>query len=707
MKVMKKSSFVVWHLFWFLPGLVGLGYWFLQDLPRIAPVGRFPFARLEQMQPYTDEPPTIIRFLPQDEQKILMVGESSTQLWNLSASKVDIRLEIGCPMLSADGKALLGLFSTDKGELQIYHWNTALLENRIPLRALSSAEQADGECPFLLTSDGTKALIWRKDKDPADGLVLEVWQLNEKGGILIQTRSTFHTQNAFFSPDGSMALMQKDKNALLWHIPSNTITSLEPQLPSSDAIKVATFSNDNQYLIVQSKKQKAWVIDTKHGQALFPLHQADSDRIEAVLPLGKTGFPLVAYGTDHQSIWLRRWESATELYRTLFEESAFSVETFALFPDNQRMAFGTRDGKIHMVDTTNGHGVGTWQAHDGPITRLHVSQSAQRLVSMDEDGVIRTWKLPERQLQFTTYTTPHRINTLVLSPDGKQALGSHKDHLWWLDLVGGRMYQRATLHEEDAVLATAFPLFSHGVAAITKNHCAYQWKAQQWHTICNIAPQLGTLHAAAFSKNQTQMALADATQLGLYTTQSDLPIWSVQEPSSAWITALAFSPDNSFVLTGNAFGKLYLWDTTNPDQWGGIAFLGEQEGKIVALALSPTGKEGVSVDHKGVAKVWDFSKREERFTLRTYKRYSVRTCTFSPDGQKIMMLLGSGKAQVWDARSGRALFLVEEPNAALQTAVFSPDGQEIWTTSTADASVRRWNIQTRVSQWLWNSQSLR
>lgn len=697
----KRSSFVVWHLLWFLPAVASLGYLFLQDLPRLAPMGQISIIRPGKMQPYTGR--ATVRFSPRNEQTVVLVGDPSIQRWNLSTNKVEYTLaDILCPMLSSDGTTLLGLFFTATGSAEIYHWNTGSLQQRILLRTLTPREQTSvGNCPISLTSDGTKAMIWQNDQSREGGLALEVWQLTPQGGTRIQTLVTPQIDSAFFSPDGSRALLVAEA-AYLWNLQAGTSTTLPLPLSSSDDIAAATFFPDNRHLVVQSKHHKAWIVDATQERPLIALHRSESEQIKAVLPLGNEGLHWLTYGIDYHTATIRRWNGVTVSYRTLLEEPAFFAETFALSLDNRHLAWGTRDGKMRIVDTTNGHAVGTWQAHDAPIVSMHFSNKAQALLSMDAEGVVRTWELPMGRLQFTTQTTPHRLNTLVLSPDGNQALGGSQDHLWFLDLARGQMLQRGTLAQDDEIVATTFPVAPASLAAITKNHCLYQWKAQQWHTVCDIVPQVGVLRAAAFSKDQRRIALADSNRLTLYETQQNIPLWSVQIPESAWLTAVVFSPDDRFVLTGNVHGDLYLWNTTPKADRGQPLLLGQQAGKIHALAISQDGKTGISTDSQGRITVWDLERKEVRAVLQAQGGSPIRSSAFSPDGKNIIGLLWSGTAQVWDVESGRSVFVVEEPNASLKTAVFSPDGQEIWTTCTRDATIRRWNIHARTRRWLWN-----
>jgi WD40 repeat protein len=58
----------------------------------------------------------------------------------------------------------------------------------------------------------------------------------------------------------------------------------------------------------------------------------------------------------------------------------------------------------------------------------------------------------------------------------------------------------------------------------------------------------------------------------------------------------------------------------------------------------------------------------------------VTAAAFSPDGTRIVTAASDKTARVWDAGTGRQLFVIEQPEHFL-SAVFSPDGKQIATSA--------------------------
>src|SRR5262249_9725931 len=98
--------------------------------------------------------------------------------------------------------------------------------------------------------------------------------------------------------------------------------------------------------------------------------------------------------------------------------------------------------------------------------------------------------------------------------------------------------------------------------------------------------------------------------------------------ASTNFTALAFSPDGKFLVTGDLRGRLILWDARTGRE---VRSLAGHVGIVVSLAFSPDGRRLFSCEDyqvgsglvrnapPGEIKVWDVATGQELLSLRAHQ----------------------------------------------------------------------------------------
>lgn len=102
-----------------------------------------------------------------------------------------------------------------------------------------------------------------------------------------------------------------------------------------------------------------------------------------------------------------------------------------------------------------------------------------------------------------------------------------------------------------------------------------------------------------------------------------------------------------------------------------------------ALAVIVIGKEGHSR-----ARLY----RRSQF-VRTLDHDAITDAAFSPDSRLLATAAYDGTTQVWDAKTGRLLRLLDDGGGAIRRLAFSPDGS-LLATGSGDGVVRVWSIPT-------------
>jgi Ricin-type beta-trefoil lectin domain/WD domain, G-beta repeat len=161
------------------------------------------------------------------------------------------------------------------------------------------------------------------------------------------------------------------------------------------------------------------------------------------------------------------------------------------------------------------------------------------------------------------------------------------------------------------------------------------------------------------------------------------PIATIQH--DGLVTAAAFSPDESRVVTTLQDGTARIWNAAN----GELTALDGHTGKIQDATFSPDGSRIVTASADATARIWDAVTGKSVAILKGHTG-TVRTASFSPDGSRVLTTSEDRTARIWNAATGLAVSLLKGHTASVLAAAFSPDGRWIVTAS-ADQTARIWD----------------
>jgi hypothetical protein len=116
------------------------------------------------------------------------------------------------------------------------------------------------------------------------------------------------------------------------------------------------------------------------------------------------------------------------------------------------------------------------------------------------------------------------------------------------------------------------------------------------------------------------------------------------------VTAVAFSPDGTRVLTGSVDETARLWDTATGKA---VATLARHTNSVTAVAFSPDGTRVLTGSADNTARLWDAATGKAVATLAGHTG-SVAAVAFSPDGRRILTGSSDNTARLWDAAPDRA-----------------------------------------------------
>lgn len=217
--------------------------------------------------------------------------------------------------------------------------------------------------------------------------------------------------------------------------------------------------------------------------------------------------------------------------------------------------------------------------------------------------------------------------------------------------------------------------------------------------ISAVANHAGTLIASG--SNNGRITLWDAAtgeQVGELSQQGQ-------------INAMAFSPDDSRLVTASANGTLYVWDVASRERRAEL--IGHTD-SIAAVAFHPTNNDVfVTGSWDNSLRLWDLSIAQGSSIARVGHSVGVSAVAFTPDGLQLLVALrrepsaapplllydvGQIRAQ---GSQGVVTPLVEFETANIHTAeilnvVVSPDGTLFATgAANADNSIVLWDLASR------------
>ena len=169
------------------------------------------------------------------------------------------------------------------------------------------------------------------------------------------------------------------------------------------------------------------------------------------------------------------------------------------------------------------------------------------------------------------------------------------------------------------------------------------------------------------------------------------------------VSAVAWSPDTTHILTASNNGTVRIWDTTTGENTLTLT----DTDHLTAVAWSPDGTHILTASREGTVQIWDTTTGNNTQTLTS--RIWVTAATWSPDGTHILTASRNGMAQIWDATTGNNTQTLTSGRWAT-AATWSPDGTHILTAS-REGTVQIWdattgnNTQTLTSgKWITSAQ---
>jgi WD40 repeat protein len=290
------------------------------------------------------------------------------------------------------------------------------------------------------------------------------------------------------------------------------------------------------------------------------------------------------------------------------------------------------------------------------------------------------------------------VRAVAFSPDGSQALlGGSSGLAMIVDYETGDIDHQLLGHV-GAINTVAFSPDGSQALTGSDDSTVRLWDVNEGRLIHVFGHTDGTMSfsikSAVFSPDGLQILVGTRAELGLVAPQSWL--WTTEgelvrafDTHAGEVTAVAFSPDGSRIITGRANGSVRLWDAATGEE---LRFLQSHTQRIASVAFSPDGQMILTASWDGTIRLWDASTAVPLLPIMTHGNV-IRSAVFSPDGTRVASSSQNGAIRVWDVQQRPASLTLQARGSDVLSVAFSSDGNRIMT-GTRDATTQSWNVFT-------------
>lgn len=525
----------------------------------------------------------------------------------------------------------------------------------------------------VFSPDGQTVAIGSDDPDG----YLRVVQIDNPEQQTVFTGHTDDVLSVRYSNDGRELLSaSKDNSAVLWNAASGE--RIQQYRGHNWWVWSAEFS-ENEKLIVTAGQDgivRVWDKRTASVTPPFPGHDGPVySAVFAMLPndVGQEALHVVSAGYDRR---LLIWDP-TKLKEYDFKqiEKGGSVVPEALY----RQLTG----------------------HTASIRSLAVSPERSLVVSAANDNTIKVWDLRKGRTLTTFRGHASWVRACVFSPDGRWLLsGSHDSTVkrWSVsDYEEIRVFQGRTIEgHREAILAARFGLKGQRIVTASEDRTARTWDSRTGESgaVFREGHEYLTSNVAFFPDQQRLLTAAVDSTVRAWSLTSGAELWKLEDTGRSAALALS-SQTGRWIATGGTTTEagqqwpIQVFDSRTQQR---VFLLTRHNVEVTALEFSPDEKWLVSGDAKGRLHVWNVSTGEWVRTMKGHNR-RVQQILFSSNGQRLFTASADSSIAQWEFDSGRELVdgVLKHPDSVVGMAISEDDTQLV--SSCVDGSIRHWDLQ--------------
>jgi WD40 repeat protein len=335
------------------------------------------------------------------------------------------------------------------------------------------------------------------------------------------------------------------------------------------------------------------------------------------------------------------------------------------------------------------------RGHRRPVRSVAFLDDDTRLASVDEDGTVRLWSVPDGKLIGEPLNTDQRdVRLVAFSSDGSRLAFAERDgtvRLWSVQdrqLIGeplqtGQRWPRSMALSRDGIHL-----------ALADYNEVRLWSVPDRQPIgAPLRGHEGEVTALTFSGDGTRLASVDGYgTVRLWSVPDGKLIGEPLNTDQRRVLSVAFSSDGTRFASAGKDGTVRLWSVQDGKQIG-LPLRGH-EGEVTSVALSRDGTRLASAGEDGTVRLWSVQDRQLiGEPLQTGQRWP-RSMALSRDGTHLI-LANYHKVRLWSVPDGKPIGepLNTDQRRVLSVAL-SGDGTRL-ASAGEDGTVRFWSVPDR------------
>ncbi|MBD2168091.1 PQQ-binding-like beta-propeller repeat protein [Calothrix membranacea FACHB-236] len=310
----------------------------------------------------------------------------------------------------------------------------------------------------------------------------------------------------------------------------------------------------------------------------------------------------------------------------------------------------------------------TLTGHSSFVNAIALTPDGQRVISGSSDNSLKVWNLQTGEELFTLKGHRKPISAIAVTPNGKQVISASRDNtlkVWNLE-TGNELF---TLSGHSS-LVNAIAVTPNGKQVISASwgNTLKVWNLETGKELFTFPSERyansghsNWVNAIAVTPNGKQVISAS--------DDNTLKVWNLETGKEGFFSLIRnfFNIRQKFTLRGHSYS-------------------------VKAIAVTPNGKQVISVSLDCTLKVWNLETGKELFTLSGHSDL-VQVIAVTPNGKQVISASDDNTLKVWNLETGKELFTLSGHSHSVNAIAVTLNDKQVISAS-LDSTLKVWNLET-------------